>query len=259
MTGTNHERLVLQPRDQRLLGELAVMRVIDREQAKPVAGFGSTTRANRRLLALTRAGLLRRFFQGTILGGRKAIYCLSPRGASLIGAPLESVPGRPGKTLIANPLLEHRTRINTVYVAVKHRVIPIQGVRFRRWISFSEPLSTNAAIIPDGYFELESPEGVLAMFLEIDLGTEALRRWEMKAQAYLRFAVNGEFPKTFEHHRFRVLVLAHSQRRLREIRRVVARLTDKIFWFSAFDSAGALDFWSLRWLRPRGEERRPLV
>ena len=36
--------------------ELAVMRVIDREQAKVVAGFGSTTRANARLLKLTRAG-----------------------------------------------------------------------------------------------------------------------------------------------------------------------------------------------------------
>ena len=38
------------------------MRVIDREQAKCIAGFGSTTRVNIRLLALTRAGLLRRFY-----------------------------------------------------------------------------------------------------------------------------------------------------------------------------------------------------
>ena len=55
---------MVQPRDRKLFEELAVMRVIDREQAKIVAGFGSTTRANARLLALTRAGLLRRFFLG---------------------------------------------------------------------------------------------------------------------------------------------------------------------------------------------------
>src|SRR5690242_10376629 len=71
MTG-NKKRggLIVQPRDRRLFEELAVMRIVDREQAKLVAGFGSTTRANSRLLALTRSGLLRRFF----LGSRKSLY-----------------------------------------------------------------------------------------------------------------------------------------------------------------------------------------
>ena len=67
MIGNNH--LILQPRDLHLLREVAEMRVLDREQAKIVAGFGSTTRANTRLLALVRAGLLRRFFLGTGGGG----------------------------------------------------------------------------------------------------------------------------------------------------------------------------------------------
>ena len=48
----NNKGIILQDRDRHLLRELAVMRVIDREQAKCVAGFGSTTRANTRLLAL---------------------------------------------------------------------------------------------------------------------------------------------------------------------------------------------------------------
>ena len=48
MTGSNRG-LVLQPRDRRLLEELAVMRVVDREQARIAAGFGSITRVNARL------------------------------------------------------------------------------------------------------------------------------------------------------------------------------------------------------------------
>src|SRR4029077_21157851 len=56
MTGNSKTRIVLQERDRHLLKEIAVMRVVDREQAKCVAGFGSLTRANSRLLALTRAG-----------------------------------------------------------------------------------------------------------------------------------------------------------------------------------------------------------
>jgi hypothetical protein len=77
---------MIQPRDLDLLRELAVMRVADREQVKVAAGFGSTTRVNTRLLALTRAGLLRRFFLGSG-GGRKALYALSIKGAQMIQLP----------------------------------------------------------------------------------------------------------------------------------------------------------------------------
>ena len=59
MTGTRRRGLILQTRDLHLLSELAVMRIIDRETTKVVAGFGSTTQVNQRLLELTRAGLLR--------------------------------------------------------------------------------------------------------------------------------------------------------------------------------------------------------
>src|ERR1700722_11132497 len=81
MAGNNRRGIVIQERDRQLLRELAVMRVIDREQAKGVAGFGSTHRANTRLLHLTKAGLLRRFFLGTKGGGQKALYALSRNGA----------------------------------------------------------------------------------------------------------------------------------------------------------------------------------
>ena len=74
MTGTRKRRIVPQRRDRHVMEELASpMRIIDREQTKVVGGFGSTTRVNARLLALTQAGLLRRFFTGTISGGRKAV------------------------------------------------------------------------------------------------------------------------------------------------------------------------------------------
>ena len=88
MTGNDRQGIVIQDRDRHLLRELSVMRVIDREQAKHVAGFGSTTRANCRLLALSRAGLLRRMFLGTVGGARKALYSLSAEGAKLVGVPM---------------------------------------------------------------------------------------------------------------------------------------------------------------------------
>ena len=56
MTGSKRTGLVVQERDRQLLSELAVMRIIDREMTKLVAGFNSTRRANARLLQLTRTG-----------------------------------------------------------------------------------------------------------------------------------------------------------------------------------------------------------
>src|SRR5882724_6960630 len=113
--------MVIQSRDRHLLHELAVMRVIDREQAKIVAGFTSTTRANARLLALTRAGLLRRFFLGTIAGGAKALYTLSEKGARLVGVPENGPRRRQDEAVVADFFIQHQLATNEVYCALKYR------------------------------------------------------------------------------------------------------------------------------------------
>ncbi|HEY3826225.1 MAG TPA: hypothetical protein VGL82_16780 [Bryobacteraceae bacterium] len=87
MAGSNHKLVIVQARDLHLMRELAVMRVVDREQAKIVAGFRSTTRANTRLLGLTELGYLHRFFWGSVGGARKGLYALSAKGAALAGVP----------------------------------------------------------------------------------------------------------------------------------------------------------------------------
>jgi N-acetylmuramoyl-L-alanine amidase len=73
MSGNRAPVVELQDRDRRLLDELAIMRVINREQAQIVAGFRSTTRANERLLALTRIGLLSRI----LIEDGRALYFLA--------------------------------------------------------------------------------------------------------------------------------------------------------------------------------------
>ena len=129
MTG-NNQGMILQDRDRHLLKELAVMRVIDREQAKCVAGFRSTTRANSRLLLLTRAGFLRRFFLGTVGGARKALYALSPKGAALVEVPYRGPRRASGQTLAADFFVTHQLWINEVYCLLKYRPIPIASPPF---------------------------------------------------------------------------------------------------------------------------------
>ena len=259
MTGISGGLIILQARDRKLLSELGTMRVIDREQAKLVAGFGSTTRANTRLLALTRSGFLKRIFIGTITSGRKAVYGLSPKGASEVQVALPKIRLKQDYTVLGNSPLEHQSQINSLYLAMKYFQIPFPGVQFRRWIIITEPLSKTIPLIPDGYFELQTPSGIRATFLEVDLGTEALPVWEKKIQFYLQLALSGEFARLFRNPQFRVLVVLHSERRLENLRRLVAKKTDKIFWFSTLEAINRDSLWSSVWLRPTGNQTQSLL
>lgn len=250
--------LVLQERDRRLLSELATMRIMDRELAKVAVGFGSTTRANTRLLKLTRAGLLNRFFVGSIAAGRKAIYTLSKTGGVLAGAEYRRISRSHGKTLVGDLYVDHQMRINEVYCTAKFRPLPI-GTRFVGWRVFHEPLSEHSRLVPDGYFELHSPAGTPPMFLEVDLGHQSMRVLEQKTRQYLQLAVSGDFARLFRKQQFRVLVITTSPRRLTKIRSVIAKQTDKVFWLSDFQTINRVGFWSACWLRPSGDQTLPLI
>jgi hypothetical protein len=263
MTGTrgstkNGKRrgLIVQPRDLELLRELAVMRVADREQAKIVAGFGSTTRVNTRLLALTRAGLLRRFFLGSG-GGRKALYALSMKGAHVVQVPCRGPRRRQNEMLVADFFVQHQLSINAVYCALKFGTVPVPRVRFVNWLAFHEPLAAGLSLIPDGYAEFMTPTGIDASFLEVDLGHEGLAVWKEKTRHYLQLALSGEYERQFRQPRFRVLVLANSERRLHSIRAAVAAITQKLFWFAPLDAVRGKKFFGSVWLRPVGETTQP--
>ena len=257
MTGNKKRRgLIVQPRDRNLLEELGIiMRVINREQAKIVAGFGSTTRANARLLALTRAGLLRRFF----LSNGKALYALSKKGAHLADVPFRGPHRRQDEVLVADFFIEHQLAINGVYCALKFGVIPVEGVTFRRWLTFHEPITENVRLIPDGYVELVTPRETLAAFLEVDLGHERGPVWKEKPKNYLQLAVSGEFERRFGLNRFRVLVLANSLRRMHSLRKTVGAITQKIFWFATLSAVREQGFFAPVWYRPTGDTPTYLI
>lgn len=254
MNGNEHRGMVIQERDRQLLRELSVMRVIDREQAKVVAGFGSTTRANARLLLLTRAGLLRRFFLGTKAGGAKALYTLSLKGARLVGVPESGPRRRQDEAVVADFFIQHQLATNEVYCALKYGERTPAGIVFSRWMVFPKKPVPGLRLIPDGYVELGTPSGIVAAFLEVDLGHERLRVWQDKVRNYLDLAVTGNFEREFKQERFRVLVVADSRRRLDKIREAVLTVTDKIFWFATFESIRRQGTFAPIWQRPKGEE-----
>lgn len=262
MTGTKGTRgrrrgLMIQSRDLVLLAQLWIMRVADRDQLMIASGFHSITRINARLLALTRAGLLRRFFIG-FGGGRKALYAISAKAAQLIEKPLRG-PRRGRDELVAADFsVIHQLTINDVYCSVKFRTIPVPGVAFMNWMGFPELVVDGSRLIPDGYVEFSTPTGRDAAFVEVDLGNENLTVWKEKAKRYFQFAKSGEFARKFSRHHFRVFVLTHSIRRTHTIRAAVAEVTEKIFWFATLDATHGDSFFSPEWFRPLGDTQQPL-
>jgi Replication-relaxation len=257
VNGNERFAMIIQSRDQHLLRELASMRVIDREQTKLVAGFGSTTRANARLLALYRAGLLRRFFQGTVAGGKKALYALSPEGARFVEAPHAKLRYGNDELLATNFFVTHQLRVNSVYCALRYQPIATPGVAFIRWVTFLQPVTPR--LIPDGYFELMTQQGIVGSFLEVDLGHEGSSVWKGKVQSYLGYAGSGDFKKQFGQARFRVLVVANTQTRARLLLNLIRRLTEKIFWLTSFDLIDRDGLWAESWLRPADDTPKALL
>src|SRR5262249_13009282 len=211
-----------------------------------VAGFNSTTRANTRLLQLTQAGYLVHTFIGSISGGRKAVYRLSNTTRSTIANQV----ARAAKSARSELFVEPQLAVNSIYAVVKHKPIPIIGCQFHQWISFNQPLSKTCPLIPDGYFELQQQSAIKSFFIEVDLGSEALRIWQKKIEGYLKLASSAEFSRIFAQNRFKVCVIAHSERRAENIRRLIAKFTDKIFRFTSFEFINRQGVWSAIWRKP---------
>jgi hypothetical protein len=80
-----------------------------------------------------------------------------------------------------------------------------------------------------------------------------------RASAHARPPLSGKFPELLHQSKFRVLVIATTERRLRHIRGAIAKETDKIFWLSTFEQIKQRGFWSAVWLRPTGDQPLPLL
>ena len=175
------------------------MRVMDREQAMWAGGFGSKTRANARLLALTNAGLLRRLYLGTGGSGQKALYSLSRKGANLVQVPYRGLRRRRDETLVADFGVIHQLRINGLYCLLKYRPIPVADARFLRWESFHQPIDSGKALIPDGYVEIAKGARSLRHFWKSILGMRAALSGERKSRTTKTMRPPVNFRRRFAH------------------------------------------------------------
>ncbi|HEU4560916.1 MAG TPA: replication-relaxation family protein [Longimicrobium sp.] len=237
MPGTRRGfRIILQERDQKLLSALDTMRIVDRRQAMVLMGFTSISRVNARLLQLTRAGIVIRDYIPAQNFGRKAVY------------------RRTGSRRVTERAAPHLLAINEVELALRESF----GAALRKVQRFSQPIVPGVPLIPDAYVEIGGAS-IHPIFIEVDLGSEPRSVWRLKAQAYLSVALSGAFEEAFQQPRFRVAVVASSERRLNSIRQAVRTETDRLFFFSTFESINSDGVRAAIWLRPEGSKHSSLI
>jgi len=183
----NKRVVIVTARDRLLLEALLTFRMVDRQQASQIAGYRSIGRANKTLLRLVRAGMLKRFRMATEGGGVGAVYTLTPKAIHLIGSDARPIKRKADALLATDLFAVHQLAINSVLLGAKRASLNIEASRF---LTFRSLISKSVPLLPDAYFELSNPAAIHPIFLEVDLGNESLKVLEKKALLYLLLATS---------------------------------------------------------------------
>lgn len=244
--------VLLQPRDRLALEALAQRRILTRNQLAILVGFNSISRINVRLSKLLSARLLVRYFTASDTGSRKAVYALSRQGAAEIQHPYRPLKWPADSVVVGNAFIAHHLALNDVYLAATD-----QKNREVKWWEPATDELLRRQLIPDALIEDANAPQMPSLFLEVDLGTEALPTWSRKAKNYLELASSGRFHSMVHGSQFAVLVVTANMQRCQSLREFIARITPKLFWFSTLPIIKQRGFWSPVWLRPSGDQLVP--
>ncbi|GAB3502691.1 hypothetical protein GCM10027521_57000 [Amycolatopsis cihanbeyliensis] len=225
----------LRDRDRRILALLEAHKVLTTAQIAALE-FPTLDRAQRRLVALARRGLLWRWRPAVVGGGSAPHhYALGYLGAQLLAAQRVEDPPRPGAwqtrltRLAESPQLRHLLGTNQffcdlVQYACAHPeecVGPEKGfggltlwmseITAREWFGEFEGAGW---VRPDSYGCFEERGRMVRFFLEYDTGTESLQRLLEKVKRYEEMATDAFGI---------VLFWLHSARRERTVHRALAK------------------------------------
>jgi hypothetical protein len=199
------------PRDRDLLDRLAQHEPLSTSELCLLFFTGLRT-CRQRLVKLETHDLLTRVYPTrTRYGGRtEALWFLSPNGRRTIGAPTRRPPG------LSIPDLEHRRAVTCFFTALIKRSLTRCDEGLYTWLGEQQAQEhgTGASVRPDGYGRYLCPDGEIAFYLELDLGTEPSPRIRSKLERYRQALVADP-------HRDRgnILLVCQGRRRLANLTR----------------------------------------
>jgi hypothetical protein len=250
----------LQERDREIIILCYKYHFLTQAQIGLLLDFGCTVRAGIRLRKLFDNGYLSRRFIPVFQGRAKILYYLGSKGAELISErsgidPLRIKLKRKQLSETKNASLPHFLLINECRLAVtlasrnNHEIIP------KSWKTQKEiPLRLEESkFYPDAYFMYSFRNKIYSLFLEIDRSTETNKRIEGKVNNYLAYGLDGFYHRQFGLQFFKVLFVCQSAARLGNIKKLIEKKTDEMFWLAVQGDFSAEKVFGRVWQRP-GQE-----
>ncbi|MDX9857939.1 MAG: replication-relaxation family protein [candidate division Zixibacteria bacterium] len=200
--------------------------LLTREQLQLLLDWPCVTRINRRLRQLFDAGLVERRFLPVQSGSAPAIYYLGREAISH----LASTNSRDSDTLLRrrrriqrmpDSTLGHDLAISDFAASFIRHCLKTPGGEWISWLNEYAFLNTcqttklPLAVMPrpDGYGRYAINRLLYHFCLELDTGSESLRRLRRKLQAYQMAQSSGYFRKLFKLSRLTVLIVTTSSGR----------------------------------------------
>lgn len=242
----------LTERDVEIVRSISDCGALTGDQIRRHHQFGSVGRTNATLLRLVKHRYLIRRYQPTLVGTRRPVYLLGPGGAVL----LHGMSRRSAYSASSDLFLDHRLAVNDFRFTFED--FRGGGYEFHRWLSEESLRELKLGVVPDGYVEYAFGGSLYCAFVEVDRGTEALRRWDAKVAAYLTLAFSGTYGRILGRRFFRVLVTGHTIARVHALQARIAVHTDRVFWLTTDRELIQTSPFAPIWRRPRSDALQSL-
>lgn len=193
----------LTPRDRLILNLLDQHATFTTDQLVDLA-FGSVGRARNRLNTLHARDILDRFRHYQRPGSQAWRWTLGPVGAAIVAAGKGQALPRPAAVrdatarLAMSPTLAHRVTVNGFFVALTAHARTHPDTRLARWWNETRCREACGNLVrPDGHGVWSDNGRVAPFWVEVDLGTEPLRRVAGKLTGYAALPPRRAYPVLF--------------------------------------------------------------
>lgn len=264
-------RMVLTPRDRKILRYVQLFRMLTREQVErllfaPEQGrdhFTKTSKARERLKLLYHHGYLERIPLPVGQGSWawQPVYRLASKGAEIVAADLGvektqlvywgKAEDRVQRTTdVTSLFLTHSLRVNDIRVAVTLAARE-KGYRVETWLDEAQLKSQErkecvrvsdergsqmVAVVPDGYFVIHLGDKRAHFFVELDRATMSNPRWATRVSAYLQYVHSGKYTERYQTSSLRILTITTTEKRMLNLKETTQKAGGEgLFWFTTFD------------------------
>jgi hypothetical protein len=215
--------------------------------------FPSMHQAYVRLSLLYHHGFIQRVFRGANTGkmNTSMLYVLDRRGAEFLQIDQDmEIHWNSSHRTVSDKFLEHNMAINDVRVSISLACKRTKEIALVNWINEAQLRASYdkvrilrsdgrrqlVGLIPDSFFSLEASTD-MNFFLEVDMGSMTLYRFQKKIRAYLAYKNDVALKSRFGIDDFRVLTVTPSQRHMKHLKEATEEVGGKsLFWFTTLDN-----------------------